>query len=270
VVLLWAASGLGQAQIAGAEQLGQVHFPVACSADVQQEFDRAVALLHSFTFDPSAKAFAAVAQEDPSCGMAHWGVAMTRLGNPFNWPPGPQLIQEGWAAVEQAKAAGGKTPRESAYIAAVEVFYKDAEHIDHRTRALAYERAMEQLSRTYPGDREAALFYALALNATALPIDKTYANQLKAAEILEQIFAEQPNHPGVAHYLIHSYDYPPIAQPGLAAARRYAGIAPAAPHALHMPSHIFTRRGFWQESIDSNRASAASTKNHREKLHAMD
>jgi tetratricopeptide (TPR) repeat protein len=269
-LLLWAAPGLVQGQAAGTERLGQAHFPVACSADVQQEFDRAVALLHSFAFDASAKAFAAVAQQDPSCGMAHWGVAMTRLGNPFNWPPAPQAIQEGWAAVEQAKAAGGKTPREQDYIAAIEVFYKDAEKIDHHTRALAYERAMEQLSRNHPDDPEAAIFYALALNATAPPTDKTYANQLKAAEILEQIFAQQPNHPGVAHYLIHSYDYPPIAQRGLTAARLYAGIAPSAPHALHMPSHIFTRLGIWQESIDSNRASAASTKSHREKLHAMD
>jgi hypothetical protein len=270
VLLLWAAPGLVQGQTAGTEQLGQVHFPVACSADVQPEFDRAVALLHSFAFDPSTKAFATVAQKDPSCGMAYWGVAMTRLGNPFNWPLGPQAIQEGWAAVEKAAAAGGKTSRELAYIAAIKVFYKDGEKIDHRTRALAYERAMEQLSRTYPDDREAAIFYALALNATALPTDKTYANQLKAAEILEHIVAEQPDHPGVAHYLIHSYDYATIAHRGLAAARRDASIAPAAPHALHMPSHIFTRRGFWQESIGSNRASAASTKNHREQLHAMD
>jgi hypothetical protein len=270
VLLLWTAPGLAQGQAAGTEQLGQVHFPVSCSADVQSEFNRAVALLHSFAFDPAVKAFAAVAQKDPGCGMAHWGVAMTRLGNPFNWPPGPQAIEEGWAAVEKARVAGGKTPREQAYIAAIEVFYKDAEKIDHRTRVLAYERAMEQLSHTYPDDREAAIFYALALNATAPPTDKTYANQLKAAEILEQIFTAHPDHPGVAHYLIHSYDYPPIAQRGLAAARRYASIAPAAPHALHMPAHIFTRRGFWQESIDSNRASAASTKNHREKLHAMD
>ena len=270
VLLLWAASGLVQGQAAGTEQLGQVHFRVACSTDVQQEFDRGVALLHSFAFDASAKAFAAVAQQDASCSMAHWGVAMTRLGNPFNWPPGAQAIQEGWAAVEKAKAAGGKTPREQGYIAAIEVLYKDAEKIDHRTRALAYERAMEQLSRTYPDDREAVIFYALALNATALPTDKTYANQLKAAEILEPIFTEQPNHPGVAHYLIHSYDYPPIAHRGLAAARRYARIAPSAPHALHMPSHIFTRLDIWQESIDSNRTSAASTKSHREKLHAMD
>jgi tetratricopeptide (TPR) repeat protein len=270
VLVLWTAPGLVRGQVAGTERLGQVLFSVACIADVQPDFNRAVALLHSFAFDSAAKAFAAVAQQDPGCGMAYWGVAMTHLGNPFNWPPGPQAIEEGRAAVEKARVAGGKTPREQAYIAAVEVFYKDAEKIDHRTRAVAYERAMEQLFRTYPDDREAAIFYALALNATAPPTDKTYANQLKAAEILEQSFTAHSDHPGVAHYLIHSYDYPPIAQRGLTAARRYASIAPAAPHALHMPSHIFTRRGFWQESIDSNRASAASTKNHREKLHAMD
>jgi len=262
--------GFGAGTGGSTEQLGQVHFPVAYSTDVQPQFDRGVALLHSFAFDASAQAFAAVAQQDPSCGMAYWGIAMTRLGNPFNWPPNAQAIQEGWAAVEKAKAAGGKTPREQAYIAAVEMFYKDAEQIDHRTRVLAYERAMEQLSRTYPDDRDAAIFYALALNATALSTDKTYTNQLKAAELLERIFTEQPHHPGVAHYLIHSYDYPPIAQRGLSDARSYANIAPSAPHALHMPSHIFTRLGIWQESIDSNRASAASTKSHREKLHAMD
>jgi hypothetical protein len=268
-LLLWASAALGQPQ-AGTEQLGQVDFPVDCSAQARPDFNRAVALLHSFWFDAAAKAFATVAQKDPSCGMAYWGIAMTWLGNPFAWPPSPKALQEGAAAVEKARAAGGKTPREQAYIAAVEVFYKDADKIDHRTRAVAYERALEQLARQYPDDREAAIFYALALNATALPADKTYANQLKAAEILERIFAEQPNHPGVAHYLIHSYDYPPIAQRGLAAARRYASIAPAAPHALHMPSHIFTRRGFWQESIDSNRASAAAARNQFDQLHAMD
>jgi tetratricopeptide (TPR) repeat protein len=270
LVLLWASVIWGQAPTAGTEQLGQVNFAIACRAEVQADFNRAVALLHSFWFDAAAKAFDAVAQKDPDCAMAHWGIAMTWLGNPFGWPPNPKALQEGWAAVEKAKAIGGKTPREQAYIAAVETFYKDADKIDHRTRAVAYERAMEQLSRQYPDDREAAVFYALALNATALPTDKTYANQLKAAEILERIFAEQPNHPGVAHYLIHSYDYPPIAQRGLSAARRYASIAPSAPHALHMPSHIFTRRGFWQESIDSNRASAAAAKNQFDQLHAMD
>ena len=181
---------------------------------------------------------------------------MAWLGNPLAAPPSARGLKEGWAAVEKAKAAGAKTPRELEYIAAIETLYKDADKVDHRTRALAYEKQMEQLSARYPTDREAAVFYALALNITLDPNDKTYANQLKAAGILEKVFAEQPNHPGVAHYLIHSYDFPPIAAKGLPAAKRYASIAPAAPHALHMPSHIFTRVGSWQESIETNRASA--------------
>ena len=270
VLLVGGPATLAHAQATHSDHLGQVQFSTSCQQATQEDVNRAVALLHSFWFDASAKAFESVTQQDPNCAMAYWGVAMTWLGNPFAWPPNPKGLLEGWAAVEKAKAIGGKTPREQAYIAAVEAFYKDADKIDHRTRALAYERAMEQLHRTYPDDREAAVFYALALNATALPADKTYANQLKAAQILEGIFTEQPNHPGVAHYLIHSYDYPPIADRGLSAARRYAGIAPAAPHALHMPTHIFTRRGYWQESIDSNRASAAAAKNQFDQLHAMD
>ncbi|MGE5850322.1 MAG: hypothetical protein ACM362_09370, partial [Candidatus Methylomirabilota bacterium] len=233
---------IGAVVASAQEKIGQAHFPVSCSAAAQQEFDRAVAMLHSFWFDASAKAFGAVTQMDPACGMGHWGIAMTLLGNPLAAPPPPKALQEGWAVVERAKTAGAKTAREREYIAAIEVFYKDSDKLDHRTRALAYEKAMESLRRRYPEDREAAIFYALALNITASPADKSYANQLKAAEILEKVFAEQPNHPGVAHYLIHSYDYPPIAGRGLPAARRYAGIAPSAPHALHMPSHIFTRR----------------------------
>jgi hypothetical protein len=158
--------------------------------------------------------------------------------------------------VARARAAGARTARENDYIGAIEIFYKDADTVPHRTRALAYEKAMEQIATRYPADREAAVFHALALNITLDPNDKTYANQLKAAGILEKVFAEQPNHPGVAHYLIHSYDFPPIAAKGLPAARRYASIAPSAPHALHMPSHIFTRVGDWAESIETNRASA--------------
>ena len=266
VVLLSASAASAE------EKLGEVHFPVSCNAAAQQEFDRAVALLHSFWFDASAKAFAAVTQTDPGCAMGHWGEAMAILfnPNPFVGTPTPKGLQDGCPAIERAKAAGAKTQRERGYIAAVESLCQDRDKADQRARVLAYEQAMERLSRTYPEDREAAVFYALALNITASPADKTYANQLKAAEILEKVFAEQPNHPGVAHYLIHSYDYPPIASRGLSAARRYAGIAPAAPHALHMPSHIFTRRGFWQESIESNRASAAAAKNHFDQLHAMD
>ena len=252
------------------EKVGTVSFPTSCAPAVQADFDRAVAMLHSFWFPASTKALNAVAQGDPACGMAHWGIAMNALGNPFGWPPSPKGLADGWAAVEKAKAAGATTQRERDYIAAIETFYKDSATVDHRTRALAYLGAMERLSQRYSNDREAAIFYALALNATALPTDKTYVNQLKAAAILEKVFGEQPQHPGVAHYLIHSYDYPPIADKGLTAARRYAGIAPAAPHALHMPSHIFTRRGYWQDSIESNRVSAAAAMDHFNKLHALD
>ena len=252
------------------EKVGTVSFPTSCAPAVQADFDRAVAMLHSFWFPASTKALNAVAQGDPACGMAHWGIAMNALGNPFGWPPSPKGLADGWAAVEKAKAAGATTQRERDYIAAIEAFYKDSATVDHRTRALAYLGAMERLSQRYSDDREAAIFYALALNATALPTDKTYANQLKAAAILEKVFGEQPQHPGVAHYLIHSYDYPPIADKGLTAARRYAGIAPAAPHALHMPSHIFTRRGYWQDSIESNRVSAAAATDHFNQLHALD
>ena len=252
------------------EKLGKVRFQTSCSAAVQSEFERAVALLHSFALEEARRAFVLVSDKDPGCGIAHWGVAMTMYGNPFAWPPAPKALADGWAAIQKARAVGAKTQRERDYIAALETFYKDSDTVDHRTRALAYLKAMEQLSLRYPEDREAATFYALTLAATGLPTDKTYAQQLKAAEILEKIFAEQPDHPGVAHYLIHSYDYPAIAQRGLPAARRYASIAPSAPHALHMPSHIFTRRGFWQDSIESNRASAAAARNQFDQLHAMD
>jgi hypothetical protein len=238
------------------EQLGAVQFKVSCDAAVQADFNRAVALLHSFALDAAVTQFNAVAARDAACGMAHWGVAMSWLGNPLAGPTSPKGLQEGSAAVARAKAAGAKTQRERDYIAAIEAFYADHATVDHRTRATRYEKAMERLSAAYPDDREAAIFYALALNITLNPNDKTYANQLKAAALLEKAFTEQPGHPGVAHYLIHSYDFPPIAQKGLPAAKRYATIAPSAPHALHMPSHIFTRVGDWQQSIDTNKASA--------------
>src|SRR5437016_978802 len=261
---------LGAGGVTAQAKVGTVHFATSCSATGQQDFERAVAMLHSFWFSASTSAFTAVAQSDPACGIAHWGVAMNLLGNPFGWPPSPKALADGWAAVERARTAGAKTQRERDYIAAIETFYKDADKIDHRTRALAYRQAMEQLAAHYPEDREASVFYALALNATALPTDKTYADQLKAAAILEKVFAAEPQHPGVAHYLIHSYDYPPIAEKGLTAARRYASIAPAAPHALHMPSHIFTRRGYWGESIEANRASINAISSHFDQLHALD
>jgi hypothetical protein len=276
--LLAAGSVTGQDQ-GSREKFGTVHFPVSCSPAAQQQFERAVAMLHSFWYEESVKAFTAVTATDSTCAMGFWGVAMS-LYYPLWYPPSEPTLKKGWTAVEKAKAAGAKTPRERDYIVAIEVFYKDADKLDHRTRALAYEKAMEQVYVRYPKDREAAVFYALALDATAAPTDKTYANQLKAASILEKVFAEQPNHPGVAHYLIHSYDTQPLATRGLPAARGYAKIAPSAPHALHMPSHIFTRVGLWQEAIDSNRSATAAGKDYVRKiggegvwdqtLHAMD
>ncbi|MGH7325198.1 MAG: hypothetical protein ACREJ9_11205 [Candidatus Rokuibacteriota bacterium] len=239
-----------------AEKLGKVQFEVSCTPTAQEQFKRGVALLHSFWFSQAAKTFTEVAQTDPGCAMAHWGMAMTLMGNPLAAPPGPNALKDGGAAAERAKAVGGKSPRERDYIAAIDQFYKDADKVEHRSRAVAYEKAMERLAQRYQDDREAGVFYALALNMTLVPTDKTYTNQLKAAKILEKVFAEQPDHPGVAHYLIHSYDFPPIANQGLTAARRYAVIAPSAPHALHMPSHIFTRLGHWEESLATNRNSA--------------
>jgi tetratricopeptide (TPR) repeat protein len=253
-------------------KLGKVSFPVSCDVSVQAQFTSAVAMLHSFWYEKASETFAAVAEKDPTCGMAYWGIAMTYY-HPIWQPPGPADLKAGTAAVEKAKLVGAKTQRERDYIAAIEVFYKDSDKVDHGTRALAYERAMEQVQARYPDDHEAAIFDALALIATAPPTDKTYVNQKKAGAILEPLFVEQTEHPGIAHYLIHAYDYPPLADRALDAARRYAKIAPDSPHALHMPSHIFTRLGLWQESIDSNLASAASAQKNNapgNELHAKD
>jgi hypothetical protein len=263
------------------QELGEVYFLVSCTAEAQAEFNNGMALLHSFWFAPAIKSFNTVATLDPTCGMAHWGVAMTLMGNPFTWPLAGQPLVDGWTAVEKAVAVGVQSPREQAYLDAITAFYKDGDTVDHRTRALAYAEAMQQLVQDYPEDMEAQIFYALALTATAPPTDKSYANQHNAAEILKTIFVDQPNHPGVAHYLIHSNDYPALAHHGLDAALRYSEIAPAAPHALHMPSHIFTRLGYWQESIEMNRSSAESAQeelsaSHEQgagsynALHAMD
>ena len=235
--------------------LGNVHFPVTCAPAAQAAFDRAMALQHSFWYQAAKQGFAAVQQADPQCVMAYWGMAMSQLGNPFS-PRPPDVLSAGAAALAKAGEIGAKNPREAAYLAALGVYYKDYDKVDHRNRVVAYAAAMGDVAARFPDDREAAILYALALDTAAAPTDKTYANQLKAAPILEQAFAEQPQHPGVAHYLIHTYDAPPLAEKGLPAALRYADIAPAAPHALHMPSHIFTRVGYWQQSIDTNRRSA--------------
>lgn len=248
------------------EKLGRVNFSVSCNRAAQQQFTRAVALLHSFWYAEAEKGFVEVTKADPKCGMGYWGIAMS-FYHPVWAAPVAAELQNGMTAVQKANVTGAQTQRERDYIAAIESFYKDAAKFDHLTRARSYERAMEQLYVRYPKDHEAAVFYSLALLGTALPTDKTYANQKKAAEILNKVLSVEPEHPGVAHYLIHSFDYPALATLALDAARSYAKIAPSSPHALHMPSHIFTRLGLWQESIESNIASATAAKNHVAKTH---
>ncbi len=258
---------------APAGRLGAVHFATSCAPAVQKEFDRGVALLHSFWFSAAIESFSNVLKGDPRCVMAHWGIAMSWWGNPFAGFRSPQALKAGLAATDAAKASGAGTDREKAYVGAVDLLFRDASTVDQRSRTVAYEKAMEALAAKYADDIEARIFYALALDQTALPTDKTYANQLKAASILEQEFKRQPEHPGLAHYIIHSFDVAALAPRALDAARRYAKIAPDAPHALHMPSHTFTRVGSWQESIDTNLASAAAARKDNaasEELHALD
>jgi hypothetical protein len=264
---------------AHAEKLGTVTFETSCAPAVKAPFARAVALLHSFWYDEAEKAFGEVAKADPSCAMAHWGVAMS-VYHPIWAPPTPAELERGQEAVAKAKATAASTARERDYIAAIETFFRDADTVDHRTRAVAYEKAMEGVFARHPDDREAAIFYALALLGTAPPGDKTYANQKKAGAILNRVLPAQPDHPGVAHYLIHSFDYPQLADLALPAARSYSKIAESSPHALHMPSHIFVRLGLWDDAIRSNMESAAAARAHVQKtlpgghsfdeLHAMD
>ena len=253
--------------------LGKVHFDTSCSKDVAADFDRGVALLHSFWFSAAIETFDKVAAKDPSCAMAHWGTAMSWWGNPFGGFRSPKAIALGQSAVDKARAAAAGTPREREYIEAVALLYKDAGTVDSYTRTVAYEKAMEKMAATYTEDPEARIFYALALDQTALLTDRTYANLLKAGAILERELPGQPEHPGIAHYIIHSYDVPALAPKALDAARRYSKIAPDAPHALHMPSHTFTRLGYWDESIQTNLASAAAARKDNaasEELHALD
>jgi len=262
------------------EKLGEVNFQVSCNAAAQKEFNQAMALFYSFWFNPAIKSFSQVLQHDPECGMAHWGIAIMSMGNPFAWPPNPNALKAGAAAMTEAQRVGAKTERERDYIAALAAFFKDWETTDHRPRALAFEKAMEGVAARYPQDDEAQVLYALVLNVTAVPTDKTFANQLKAAGILEPLYKKYPNHPGVAHYLIHTYDYAELAEKGLPSARAYAGIAPSVPHALHMPSHIFSRVGLWRDMVEGNRASYLAAKAELKEttlgigtydaLHAMD
>jgi hypothetical protein len=253
-------------------KLGQVHFETSCNPQAQKRFDRAMLYQHSFWYRASQTAFEDALKADPECGIAVWGIALSLLLNPHVPTPAKNLA-EGAAAIAKGQQIGARSQRERDYIDTLAVMYADHEKVDHRTRVVAYAKAMEGLAQRYPTDDEAQIHYALALSTSASPSDKTYANQLKGAAILEPIFDRQPQHPGVAHYLIHLYDYPPIAEKGLKAARLYAKIAPDAAHAQHMPSHIFTRVGYWKESIDSNVVSqrvAKEAADYHDQLHAMD
>lgn len=244
---------------ANEERLGEVSFPISCSPAAQTQFNRAVAMQHSFFFPETVKTFSAIVEKEPTCAMAHWGIAISQRPNPLVGPFPGDVLKRGWEAIELARAASQKTKRESAWIEALAAFYQDYATVPQRTRTANYEAAMARLSARYPGDAEAAIFYALALNEAADPADKTYARQLKAADILEKLELRYPNHPGIPHYIIHSYDYPELAMRGAIAAARCAQLAPSAPHALHMPSHIFSTLGMWQEVIGSDRAADDET-----------
>ncbi len=254
------------------EKLGTVHFETSCTAAVQGQFDRAVALLHSFAYDTAAKEFAAVAARDTACAMAHWGIAMSAYHQLWS-PAGTSELQAGQEQLLIAHRIGASTAREREFMDAAAVYFSDTDPAHHLARAQGYARAMQSVAQHFPHDDETQIFYALALIATAPPTDRSHANQKRAADILEPIYRRQPDHPGVAHYLIHAYDSEELAARGLLAARAYAKIAPAAPHALHMPSHIFTRLGLWDESIESNEAARRTARELAdvgEELHAMD
>jgi tetratricopeptide (TPR) repeat protein len=256
------------------DQLGKVDFQNSCSPAVQESFQRAVAMLHSFRYAETEKAFREVLVQDPSCAIATWGVGAILMSNPLaGVGPSPEWAERAQVALDQGRKIGAKTQRERDYLEAVAAYYEDWAHRPERTRQVNRARAFEALAARYPNDDEAQIFYALYLAATQSLADQSYKTYLTAAEMLEKQFAKHPDHPGIAHYLIHSYDAPPIAPKGLPAARRYASIAPSAPHALHMPSHIFTRVGSWAESAAANERSAVAAKEDRdfdEQLHAMD
>jgi tetratricopeptide (TPR) repeat protein len=268
LILMLAPAVLGQTQ------LGKVDFQNSCSPAVQETFLRGVAMLHSFWFAEGEKTFREVLAKDPSCAIATWGIAALLMSNPLAGAgSGPQWAERAQAAIDQGKKIGAKTPRERDYLDAVASYYEDWANRPERARQANRARAFEALAAKYPGDDEAQIFYALYLAGTQSPADQSYKAYLTAAGVLEKQFVKHPDHPGVAHYLIHSYDAPPIAEKGLAAARRYASIAPSAPHALHMPSHIFTRVGAWTESVATNERAAVAARRDNdadETAHSMD
>jgi tetratricopeptide (TPR) repeat protein len=250
------------ASTAESAQFQDVHFPISCSAAAQEQFDRGVSMLHSFFYPETVNAFTKVAEIDPSCLMAYWGIAISQRPNPLVPPFDSANLKRGYEAIQKGQSLRPKTQREKDWLSAMELFFKDADKLDQTTRSKLYEKAMEQLHMRYPEDSEAAVFYALALLENVSFSDKTYTSQLKAVAILEKIGARQPNHPGVTHYLIHSYDYQPLATRGLPAANKYAQIAPSAPHAQHMPSHIYSMLGMWEQSIKSNQATLVVGKDY--------
>jgi hypothetical protein len=249
-----------------------VSFPVSCGADIQPRFDAAVAALHSFWYGQALKEFTAISEATPDCAMAYWGMAMS-VWNQIWAPPGANNLKRGSDAVARALAATGKTQREKDYIDAIAAFYTDYERLSHQARAAAYMRKMEQVAQRYADDSEARIFYALSLLATADGLDKTYKNQLQAGAILEQIFAEKPEHPGPAHYIIHAYDYPALVDRALAAAQKYAICVTAVPHAIHMPSHTYVLLGRWKDTIESNKAAEIAEADRgtpEDRIHALD
>jgi hypothetical protein len=250
-----------------------VTFETSCAAGVRDDFNKGVALLHSFWFPQATATFNEILKKDPACAMAHWGIALAVWGNPFGGLKNAKTVEMTRQVIERAKATGSPTPRERAFVDAVATLTTDATPGTHGARIAAYEAAMAKVVQGNPADDEAKMFYALAINQTASPNDKTYSKQLQAAGILEPLFAKMPDHPALAHYIIHAYDAPPLADRALVAARRYASLAPAVPHALHMPSHTFTRVGSWKESIETNRRSAEAARKDDgagEELHALD
>lgn len=250
-----------------------VKFETSCAPAVAAEFNRGVALLHSFWFPQATATFENVLKKDPNCAMAHWAIALSHWGNPFGGIKSAKVVEMTQMAITKAATTGSPTPRERALIDAVALLTTDTTPGTHGARIAAYETAMAKVTRDHPADVEAKMFYALAINQTAPATDKTYAKQLQAAAILEPLFKQMPEHPGLAHYIIHAYDTPVLAERALVAARRYASLAPAVPHALHMPSHTFTRVGSWKESIETNRKSAEAARKDKgagEELHALD
>jgi len=241
------------------KHFGKVSFKISNPGKVMEDFDLAIALLHSFEYDEAEKVFAKIIDQKPDCAMAYWGVAMCNY-HPLWTPPGEAELKKGAKAIEIARSISKKSDREAEYIDAISAFYKDWNKVDHPTRCINFEKGMEKVYSHYPEDKEAAIFYALALDAAASPTDKSFKNQKKAGSILYALYPGEPNHPGIAHYIIHTYDYPGLAILALPMARKYASIAPSSAHALHMPSHIFTRLGLWDECINSNLASTSAAR----------